>query len=98
LRPGQLVIMDNLSVHKNEAVREKIEACGARLLFLPAYRPDFNPFEHAFAKLKAFLRKARARTQESLEAAIAAGLAAITAKDARGWFKHCGWTVASQSF
>lgn len=98
LRPGQVVILDNLSVHKNEAVRERIEACGCRLIFLPAYSPDFDPIEHAFAKLKTFLRKARARTQETLEAAIAAGLATVTAKDARGWFKHCGWPVHSQSF
>ena len=89
LRPGQVVVLDNLSVHKNAAVQAKIEAAGCRLLFLPAYRPDFNPIEHAFAKLKQHLRKAKARTQETLEAAIAAGLATITAQDARGWFKHC---------
>lgn len=89
LRPGQVVIMDNLSVHKNEAVREKIEACGARLVFLPAYSPDFNPIEHAFSKLKTFLRKTKARTQETLEAAIATSLATITPENARGWFKHC---------
>ena len=98
LRAGQVVIMDNLSVHKNDAVRERIEACGCQLVFLPAYSPDFHPIEHAFAKLKAFLRKAKARTQETLEAAIAAGLATITAQDARGWFKHCGWHTASQPF
>lgn len=97
LRPGQIVIMDNLSVHKNDAVKEKIEACGCRLVFLPAYSPDFNPIEHAFSKLKAFLRKAKARTQEALEAAIAAGLATITPKDACGWFKHCGWSFSYQS-
>ena len=98
LRPGQIVILDNLSVHKNDALKEKIEACGCRLVFLPAYSPDFNPIEHAFAKLKASLRQARARTQDTLEAAIAAGLATVTAKDARGWFKHCGWPIDSQSF
>lgn len=98
LRAGQVVILDNLSVHKNEAVRARIEACGCRLVFLPAYSPDFNPIEHAFSKLKAFLRKAKARTQETLESAIAAGLATITPEDARGWFKHCGWHQPSQSF
>ena len=97
LRPGQIVVMDNLAAHKNEQVREKIEACGARLLFLPAYSPDFNPIEHAFSKLKAALRKARARTQETLEAAIAQGLATITLKDARGWFEHCGFPPTFQS-
>ena len=89
LRPGQIVVLDNLAAHKNEAVREKVEAAGCHLLFLPAYSPDFNPIEHAFAKLKACLRKAKARTQEALEDAIAAGLSTITAKDACGWFKHC---------
>ena len=98
LRAGQVVILDNLSVHKNEAVRQHSEACGCRLVFLPAYRPDFHPIEHAFAKLKAFLRRVKARTQETLEAAIAADLATITAKDARGWFKHCQVPLSSQSF
>ena len=92
-----MVVLDNLSVHKNEAVRQKIEAAGCRLLFLPAYSPDFNPIEHAFAKLKQFLRKAKARTQETLEAAIAAGLATITAQDVGGWFKHCQFPLAFQS-
>lgn len=94
LRAGQVVIMDNLSVHKNEAVRQKIEACGCRLVFLPAYSPDFSPIENAFSKLKGFLRKAKARTQEALEATIAAGLATITSSDARGWFNHCGFPIA----
>ena len=97
LRPGQTVILDNLSVHKNEAVRQEIEAAGCRLVFLPAYSPDFNPIEHAFAKLKQFLRKAKARTQEALETAIAAGLATITDQDARGWFKHCEFPLPFQS-
>ena len=96
LRPGQIVIMDNLFVHKNETVREKIAAAGCRLVFLPADSPDFNPIEHAFSKLKGSLRKARARTQETLEAAIAAALAAITAQDARGWFKHGGFPLHTQ--
>ena len=98
LRPGQIVVLDNLAAHKNETVREKVEACGCFLLFLPAYSPDFNPIEHAFAKLKACLRKAKARTQEALEAAIAAALATITAQNARGWFNHCQFPPAVQSF
>ena len=98
LRPGQTVVLDNLSVHKHEAVRQKIEAGGCRLVFLPAYSPDFNPVEHAFSKLKQFLRKAKARTQDTLEAAIAAGLATLTAQDARGWFKHCAFPLPFQSF
>ena len=98
LRAGQTVIMDNLSVHKNEEVRAKIEACGCRLVFLPAYSPDFNPIEHAFSKLKQFLRKAKARTHEALQGAIGVGLDTITAKDARGWFKHCEFPLPFQSF
>ena len=86
--------MDNLSVHKNEAVREKIEARGCRLLFLPAYSPDFSPIEHAFSKLKNFLRKTKARTQQALEVAIAAGLATLTGADARGGFAHGGFPIA----
>ena len=67
-------------------------------MFLPAYSPDFNPSEHAFAKLKRCLRKAKARTQEALEVAIVAGLATTTAQDARGWFKHCEFPLPAQYF
>ena len=98
LRPGQTVILDNLPVHKNKAVRARIEEAGCRLVFLPAYSPDFNPIEHAFAKLKGFLRKARARTQETLEAAIATGLATITVRNAQAWFEHCKFPLPLHSF
>lgn len=91
LRPGQVVVLDNLSVHKNAAVAERIVAAGARLLFLPTYSPDFNPIEGVFAKLKACLRRAAARSRDALEAAIAAGLQTIRPTDAQGWFKHCGF-------
>jgi transposase len=85
-----------LGVHKAAAVCERIEACGCRLVFLPAYSPDFNPIEEAFSKLKSYLRRAKARTRERLKGAIVAGLQRISAQDARGWFKHCGFAVASQ--
>jgi transposase len=85
-----------LGVHKAAAVRERIEACGCRLVFLPAYSPDFNPIEEAFSKLKTYLRRIKARTREGLGRAIDAGLQRISAQDARGWFKHCGCAVASQ--
>jgi len=91
LRPGQVVLWDNLRAHQGEGVRALIEARHCRLLFLPPYSPDFNPIEEAFSKLKAALRRAEARTKEALEAAIAAALAAITAQDAEGWFTHCGY-------
>lgn len=96
LRPGKTVLMDNLRVHKAQAVRERIEACGCRLVFLPRYSPDFNPIEGAFSKLKAFLRRAQARTREVLEVAVGAGLQTITAQDARGWFDHCGYRLTAQ--
>jgi transposase len=97
LVPVQTVVLDNLSVHRDAAVRRAIEARGCRLLFLPAYSPDLSPIELAFAKLKEALRRAAARTQEALEAAIAAALETITAADARGWFRHCGYRVPRQS-
>ena len=96
LRPGQVVVLDNLSAHKSERVRTLIEARGAELWYLPAYSPDLSPIEHAFSKLKALLRRAAARTREALEAAIAEGLDQITATDARGWFAHCGYRSGAQ--
>ena len=78
-------------------MRERIEACGCQLGFLPRYSPDFNPIEGAFSKLKTFLRRVQARTREALEAAIGEGLQTITAQDARGWFEHCGYPLTAQS-
>lgn len=91
LRPGQIVILDNLSIHQGSRVRQAIEARGCRLLFLPAYSPDFSPIEEAFSKLKTFLRRVGARTREALQEAIAEALDLITATDALGWFTHCGY-------
>jgi transposase len=96
LRPGQVVVMDNLQVHKAQAVRERLEARGCRPVFLPRYSPDFNPIEGAFSKLKAFLRRVQARSREALDLAIGAGLQTITAQDARGWFEHCGYPLTAQ--
>lgn len=98
LRPGQTVVLDNCQIHKGDAVRERIEACGCKLVFLPPYSPDFNPIEQAFSKLKHFLRKTQARTQEALEQAIAAGLKIIAAVDALHWFKHCGYQVEAPAY
>ncbi len=89
--PGQVVVMDNLSTHTSEKVRQAIEADGCRLLFLPSYSPDLSPIEEAFSKLKTFLRRAQARRHEALQEAIIEALAAITAHDALGWFRHCGY-------
>jgi transposase len=91
LKPGQIVILDNLSIHLGSRVKQAIEAKGCRLLFLPAYSPDFSPIEEAFSKLKTFLRRVGARTREDLQEAIAAALDLITVQDALGWCTHCGY-------
>lgn len=93
LRPGQVVVLDNLSAHKGEGVRAAVEAAGCRLLVLPASSPDFNPIELAFAKLKPALRRAAARTHEALLAATAEAIDAVTASDARGYYAHCGFPL-----
>jgi transposase len=91
LRPGEIVVMDNLTAHKGSRVRELIEGRGCELLYLPPYSPDLNPIEEAFAKLKALLRKAEARTQEVLIEAMGWALEALTARDARSFFEHRGY-------
>ncbi len=85
LRPGDVVVMDNLSSHKVDGVRQRLEACGARLLYLPPYSPDLNPIEKAWAKQ--LLRTAKARTREALDQAIAELLPQITPDDATAWFR-----------
>jgi len=88
---GQVVVMDNLSAHKGEKVRELIEERGCELLYLPPYSPDLNPIEQAFSKIKALMRKRGPRTREALIGAMGAALSAITARDASGYFGHCGY-------
>ncbi|HLM78569.1 MAG TPA: IS630 family transposase [Rubrobacteraceae bacterium] len=95
LKPGQVVVMDNLSVHKGSKIRELIEAQGCQVLFLPPYSPDLNPIEEAFAKVKALLRRAGARTRETLMEAMGRALEAVTVLDARGFFEHCGYHPAA---
>jgi transposase len=97
LRRGQVVVMDNLSAHKGERVRELIEGQGCELLYLPSYSPDFNPIEQAFSKIKGLLRKGEARTREALVEAIGVAISTVTATDARGFFEHCGYRAAVQS-
>jgi transposase len=92
LRSGQ-VVMDNLSAHKGERVRELIEGRGCDLLYLPSYSPDFNPIEEAFSKIKGLLRKGEAKTREALVDAIGAAISAVTATDAYGYFEHCGYRL-----
>jgi transposase len=97
LRKGQVVVMDNLSAHKGERIRELIEERGCELIYLPSYSPDFNPIEEAFSKIKGLVRKAEARTKEALLEAIGWALSAVTTDDARGFFEHCGYRMPVQS-
>jgi transposase len=91
LCPGQVVVLDNLGAHRPQRIRESIEQQGCELVYLPAYSPDYNPIEEAFAKIKNLLRKAAARTKEALVEAIGATLSEISAQDARGFFEHAGY-------
>ena len=91
LRPGDIVIMDNLAPHKSEETLALIEAAGAEVRFLPAYSPDFNPIEKMWSKVKQSLRSAEARDEEELHQAIGAALAKVTSQDAAHWFASCGY-------
>ena len=96
LKEGQVVVMDNLQVHKSSRVRKLIESVGASVLFLPPYSPDFSPIEEAFSKIKAIVRSIEARTQETLVEAIGQALDAVSQGDALGWFAHCGYWLNDQ--
>ncbi|NJM07503.1 transposase [Candidatus Gracilibacteria bacterium] len=93
LRPGQIVVLDNLSAHKSPRLRELLAARGCRLWYLPSYSPDYSPIELAFAKLKAELRRVGARTSEALEAAVAEALTRISSEEAAAFFTHCGFRL-----
>jgi transposase len=97
LRRGQVVVMDNLSAHKGEEIEEMIEHRGCQLVYLPAYSPDFNPIEEAFSKIKWLVREAEARTREALVDGIGSALSAVTSRDARSFFEHCGYPMPVQS-
>jgi transposase len=96
LKEGDVVVMDNLSAHKGETVRELIESAGAKVLYLPPYSPEFNPIEEAFSKIKNLLRKAGARVREALVEAIGQALSEVREEDARAFFEHCGYREAVQ--
>ena len=91
LRPNDIVIMDNLSAHKNPDVAEHIRKCGAELLYLPSYSPDLNPIESMWSKIKQLLRGMEMRTYDALEKGIADALDMVCASDALGWFRNCGY-------
>jgi len=92
LRPGDVVVMDNLSPHKSAPTLSLITATGAQILFLPAYSPDLNPIEKLWSKIKACLRAAEARTESALIEALAAALQKVTRQDALNWFACCGYS------
>jgi transposase len=96
LRPGDVVILDNLAVHKQPEVRTAIERAGAHLRFLPPYSPDFNPIEQVFAKLKAFLRAVRPRNFDQVIELVAIALTLFTPTECRNYIRHCGYRLAVQ--
>jgi transposase len=96
LRPGQVVVMDNLSAHRGGRVKEIVEGAGCELVYLPPYSPDLNPIEQAFSKVKGLLRKTQARTREALIEAMGRALDAVTVRDVRGFFWHCGYRLMDQ--
>jgi len=91
LRPGDIVVLDNLSSHKDKKALALIEQAGAQVRFLPPYSPDFNPIEKMWSKVKQYLRSAKARTEEALLAAIGAALRRVSKTDAHGWYASCGY-------
>ena len=93
LRPGQIVVVDNLRAHHDGRAQAAIEQRGAELWFLPSYSPDLTPIEEGFSKFKAHLRRAEARTEEALSAVIWAGLTTVTPQDVRGWYRHAGYPL-----
>jgi transposase len=93
LSPGQIVLMDDLSVHKGKWVRALIEVRGCQLWLLPPFSPEFNLIEEAFSEVKALLRRAKARVLEALFEATEEALLALSSEDARGYFGHCGYTT-----
>lgn len=93
LQPGDVVVMDNLSAHKVTGIRERIEASGAQLLYLPPSSPDLNPIEKAWSKSNRLSRNAKTRTKEALDQAVTDALKTITIANAAAWFRHCGYGI-----
>jgi transposase len=94
LHRGDVVVLDNLGAHKASRIEEVAAERGARVLWLPPYSPDFSPIEQCWSKIKSYLRGAKARTNEALDAALAQAIKLVTRADIRGWFKHCGYSLA----
>jgi transposase len=96
LRPGDVVVLDNLTAHRASRIEEVAESRGARVLWLAPYSPDFSPIEQCWSKIKAYLRGAKARTEDELDKALAQAIGLVTKADIRGWFKHCGYSLARE--
>lgn len=96
LVPGDVVVWDNARIHGVEGVSERVERRGARVLALPRYSPDLSPIEPCWSKVKHVVKRLRAQTAETLEAAVEAGVRSVCASDAAGWFRHCGYTLQSE--
>ncbi len=91
LKRGDVMVLDNLGAHRASRIEEITRSCGARVIWLPPYSPDFSPIELMWSKVKTYLRRVKARTQEELDKAIAAALETITISDCLNWFRHCGY-------
>jgi transposase len=96
LRPGDVVVLDNLTAHRASRIEEVAESRGAQVLWLAPYSPDFSPIEQCWSKIKAYLRGAKARTEGELNKALAQAIGLVTKADIRGWFKHCGYSLARE--
>jgi transposase len=96
LRPGDVVVLDNLTAHRASRIEEVAEARGTQVLWLAPYSPDFSPIEQCWSKIKAYLRGAKARTEDELNKALTQAIGLVTKADIRGWFKHCGYSLARE--
>lgn len=94
LQRGDVVVLDNLGAHRASRIEEVAESRGARVLWLPPYSPDYSPIEQCWSKIKSYLRAAKARTNEALDKALARAIELVTKADIRGWFNHCGYSLA----
>jgi len=96
LRGGDVVVLDNLTAHRASRIEEVAAERGAQVLWLPPYSPDYSPIEQCWSKIKTYLRGAKARSRDQLEGALATALGLVTKSDIRGWFKHCGYSLARE--
>jgi transposase len=96
LKAGEVVVLDNLNVHKASRIEKAVAAVGASVMWLPPYSPDMTPIEQCWSKIKQYLRSVKARTRAELDAALAKAIELVTASDALGWFTHCGYKVAPE--